>query len=235
MTSWHKGPLLAFDTETTGPDPEEARVVTATCAWITPGQPPAIETWLIDPGCEIPEGATAVHGITTAKAQAEGQSPADALFTIAARVGTAIAQGIPLVAFNACFDLTVLDRELARHGMHLDLSEVLVVDPFVLDKHVDPYRKGRRTLTAVCEHYRIQLDGAHDATADALAAARVAWRLAETYLALQVPLEDLHAAQATWRAEQCASLAEYFTRQGNPQDVRGEWPLLPRTREEVPA
>lgn len=142
MTAWHKGPLLAFDTETTGPDPEEARVVTATCAWITPGQPPAIESWLINPGVEIPEGATAVHGITTDQARAEGQQPADALFTIAARIGTAIAQGIPVVAFNACFDLTLLDRELARHGITLNIGEALVVDPFVIDKHVDQFRRG---------------------------------------------------------------------------------------------
>jgi hypothetical protein len=46
--------------------------------------------------------------------------------------------------------------------------------------------------------------------------------------------EVLHAAQVAWRAEQCASLARYFTEQGKPQDVRGEWPVLP-IREEVRA
>lgn len=50
-----------------------------------------------------------------------------------------------------------------------------------------------------------------------------------------MPLEDLHAAQVTWRAEQCASLQEYFARQGKPQEVRPEWPLIPRTRQEVNA
>src|SRR5690606_20907253 len=101
VTSWHRGPMLAFDTETTGPDPEDARVVTATCAWITPGQPPAVDTWLINPGVEIPEGATAVHGITTAQAEAEGRHPGEALIEIASLLAQAITDRVPIVAFNA--------------------------------------------------------------------------------------------------------------------------------------
>lgn len=234
MTAWHRGPLLAVDTETTSPNPEDARVVTATCAAIRPGQETAVSSWLIAPGMEIPEGATAVHGITTEHAREHGQDPAVALSEIATHLAAAITQGVPLVLFNAAFDLTLLDREFARHGIELDLTAALVVDGLVLDKAVDRYRKGKRTLTAACDHYQVRLDGAHDATADALAAARVAWRIAEMYpQQVQVPLPDLHAAQQQWRAEQSASLAEHFAEQGKPQEVRGEWPLLP-SRKEVP-
>ena len=45
-----------------------------------------------------------------------------------------------------------------------------VIDPFVIDKHIDPYRKGKRTLTAVCEHHGVKQTDAHDATGDDLAA-----------------------------------------------------------------
>lgn len=228
MTAWHRGPMLAFDTETTAPDPEAARVVTATCAAIRPGQAPEVTTWLVNPGCDIPEGATAVHGITTERAQKHGQDPAAALSEIATHLAAAITQGVPLVLFNAAFDLTLLDREFTRHGIDLDLTQALVADGLVLDKAVDRYRKGKRTLTAVCEHYKVSIDGAHDATADALAAARVVWRIAEQYPdVVQVPLDQLHAKQASWRAEQCASLEAYFRRKDPTVTVPGDWPVLP--------
>lgn len=201
-----------------------------------PGQPPDVTTWLIDPGREIPEAATAVHGITTERASAEGRPPAEALLEVAALIQQAIVDRVPLVLFNAAFDLTVLDRECDRHSIDLDITRALVVDPFVLDKAVDTYRRGKRTLTAACEHYQVRLDGAHDATADALAAARVAWHIAETYPdQVQVPLEQLHAQQIQWRAEQCASLQEYFRRKDPNAVVHGHWPVLPRARQEVPA
>lgn len=226
---WHRGPLLALDTETTGPDPDTDHIVTATCAWIAPGPPVAVDvdTWLINPGVPIPADAAAVHGITTEHAQVHGRPPAEALTEIAAVLARAIAQGVPLVAYNAAFDITVLDREFTRHGIDLDLTAALVVDPRVLDKEVDRWRNGRRTLTAVCQHYRVRLDAAHDATADALAAARVAWRIAETHPRMQMPLPDLHAAQAAWRAEQAEDLERHFTDIGKPRPVAREWPLLP--------
>lgn len=225
---WHRGPLLALDTETTGTDPHSDRVVTATCAWITPGKPVRVQTWLLNPGVPIPADAAEVHGITTEHAQTHGRSPAEALAEIAAVIAWAIARGVPLVAYNAAFDLTILDREFTRHGIDLDLTAALVVDPRVLDKQVDKWRSGGRRLEEVCKHYRVRLDAAHDATADALAAARVAWRIAEMYPWVQVPLPQLHAAQARWRADQSADLARYFAEQGEPRPVAGEWPLLPR-------
>ena len=48
-----------------------------------------------------------------------------------------------------------------------------VLDPRVLDKHIDPYRRGGRKLTDLCAHYKVALDGAHSADADAIAACRV--------------------------------------------------------------
>ena len=50
---------------------------------------------------------------------------------------------------NAPFDLTLLDRELRRHraaslSHYLGQNPLRVLDPRVLDKHLDRYRKGRR-------------------------------------------------------------------------------------------
>lgn len=234
MTAWHRGRMLAFDTETTGPDPDWARIVTATVVEIGSGGITATHQWLLNPGVQIPQGAIDVHGVTNERARAEGMDPAVAVFEIAGLLALNLHRGVPVVAYNGSYDLTVLDRECRRHGIDT-LNDRLdhvgpIVDPFVIDKAVGPrqarFRKGKRTLTASCEHYGVRLDGAHDATADALAAARVAYRQAEMYPdEVQLDLPRLHSLQVTWRREQCASLAAYFAKQGKPQDVNGDWPV----------
>src|SRR5690606_7744711 len=192
-------------------------------------------SWLIAPEIPISDGAAAVHGITDQQAREDGQEPAIALAQIADELQGAIANGIPLVAFNASFDTTILDRELTRHGIDLDLTQALVIDPFVIWKQLDRYRKGKRTLTAACEAFGVRLDGAHDATEDALAAARVAWVLAERYPdELQIDLGHLHANQKAWKADQAASLQRYFRKSDPTAVVDPGWPIQPAPADWTP-
>lgn len=245
MTGWHRGRLLAFDLETDGPRPEEAHIVTACVAEIdgTGQTASAVQSWVLKPVQPIPDGAAEIHGYTTARADAEGIDHERGVKEITTRLGEATAAGIPIVAFNATFDLTVTDREMRRHGIGAVQPEGLrVIDPFVLDKALDRFRKGKRTLTAACEHYGVRLDGAHDASFDAVAAARVAWRIAQRYPQVGgMGLEELHAFQVRAKAEQDESLAKYFrrlARQARELDdqielnakadgCRGHWPLIP--------
>jgi DNA polymerase-3 subunit epsilon len=232
--SWHHGRLAAFDVETTGIDPESDRIVTAAVSVVGGGLPAASSAWLLDPGIPIPAGATNVHGITTEQARTEGRPAAEAIEEIVTALAAQLAAGVPAIAFNARFDLTCLDREARRHGI-APLSDrvggparLLVVDPFILDKRLDRFRRGRRTLSAVCEHYRVPLSDAHAAGADALAAARLAWRLAQRFEELRgLELRTLHDQQIDWAAEQALSLAEYFRRQGREEHVEPAWPIVP--------
>lgn len=227
---WHEGPFLAFDTETTGTDPETDRIVAATCVRIDRGAEPRVTSWLIDPGVPIPEAATAVHGITDGQALAHGRPPDECLSEIMHTLLPAWGDGVPVLAFNACFDLTILDRELRRHGLG-DLDPCgWVLDPYVIDKHVS-WRRGKRTLAAQCEHYGVRHDGAHDATADALAAARVLWRIATRYPTVAgKTVAELHEAQIGWAAEQAASFADWLRAQGRSDDLPdGQWPIRAHT------
>jgi DNA polymerase-3 subunit epsilon len=224
---WHHGRLAVFDTETTSPDPETARIVTASFAYVGGSQATQVSTWLIDPGVDIPVEATAVHGITTEHAREHGTAPEETIPAIAATLAEAWEAGLPVVGYNATFDLTTLDRDLARHtGQRLTVGGP-VVDPYVIDRQIDKYRRGKRTLGAACAHYGVALDGAHDATADAIAAGRVAWAICQRYPQIAaMPLPDLHAAQAGWHAERQADFAAYLRRVGKPaDDVCGDWPL----------
>jgi len=226
--SWHTGRMAGFDLETTGVDVEHDRIVTATVVQCGGGQPTVPANWLADPGVEIPEGAAAVHGITTERARAEGKPAGEVVADVLAALGQVIASGVPVVAMNARFDLTMLDREAARYGLP-PLPAGPVIDPLVIDKQVDRYRKGRRTLTALCEHYEVPLGAAHTSEADAIAACRVAWRIGAVYGGLAaLSLDRLHEAQVGWAAEQAASLQEYLRKTDPAAYCAPEWPLIPR-------
>lgn len=225
QTPWHHGRFHAFDTETTGVSVDYDRIVTATFVTID-GRSVERNQWMIACPIDIPEGAQAVHGVSTEQSRRDGRPPADVLNEIAAALTAAATAGEPVVAFNAAYDFTITARECIRYGWTFATPHV--IDPFVIDKHVDKFRKGSRKLIDACAHYGVRLDGAHDATEDALAAARVAWALAERYPdVVQVPLADLHAAQIVWKREQAESFERYLHRKDPTAVVAREWPLIP--------
>lgn len=272
---WHELPLIAVDTETTGVDPLDARIVTAAVVHLTPGQRPRPIQWLIDPGVDVPTEAAEVHGwdtdriqkvigkpgwairsmIDSTGKQATTRIPADtALFEIAGQVAAAIGRDAAVIVHNAAYDLTLLEAEFARHSIDTLTSRPSgiagVVDPMVIEKQYDPFRKvnykdeagcrGGKTkcqppcgstdkkLESLCAHYGIRFGagGAHDAAADATAAARLARKLIDAWPATaRLKLSTLHAHQVTWRREQADGLRAYFDKNGIEHDgVDPGWP-----------
>ena len=275
--------MIPFDLETTGVDPKTARPVTGFACVVNAD--PEAEThrwgdsqWLIDPGVEIPEGATEKHGITTAHARESGVSSESGVRSMTRRLVELVTlEGLspphlcdlfscgewddpatlfefteshevkpavtaPIVGMNVAYDLTIMHRDALRHGVMslVEITKTLnltvpCIDVYVLDKHVDPYRKGFRNLGALCETYRVPLDNAHNAEADALATARVAVRLGmwSPYLA-EMPILTLHDNQVGWRRTQCVNLQAYFRRSGKKDAVVDPcWPVcLPENHPE---
>lgn len=218
--------VASFDLETTGVDPLTDRIVSAALVALeADGTILHTTRWTLNPGIPIPEEATAVHGISDRDVADAIPAPTGVEF-IGSAVADALERGWPIVVFNAPFDLTMLSVELDRYGLPPLPPLQVVIDPLVLDKGIDKYRKGRRTLTATCEFYGVEFDGeAHGALADATAAGRLAQRiLTEPALAKYGPAA-IHAAQVTWAHEQATSFADYLRRNGKPfDDVRGDWP-----------
>lgn len=201
MTSWVTGPLLGFDTETTGVDPATDRIITAALVHQT-GTGRTTRTWLIDPGVDIPATSTEIHGITNEQAQAEGVRPEDALEEIASLVVEAQSEGVPLVAYNAPFDLAILECELARYSLptlrdRLGHDPSPVIDPLVIDRHCVKYRRGKRRLGDLLGYYGLAegrdlhaADVDVAATLDILAAQVAAFPAIDT-----VTPQRLHEAQ----------------------------------------
>lgn len=226
---------LAFDTETTGPNPTTDRIVTAALIARGGGLPDRTMSWLINPGVPIPAGATEVHGIDDAQA-ATGATPADALDDIAHHIAVALAYGMPVVAYNLSFDWTILTRDAERHRVpgpaeRVPEGTVLgLIDPHVIDKQFDRYVSGagQRKLKPTCERYGVELTDWHTAEADALAALLIAEAQFEKFPLLNdYTPAALYTSQQRWRADQSASLQAFFRRTDPAAVVDGSWPLLP--------
>ena len=213
--------MLSFDLETTSTDPTTARIVTSALVRIDGREVSSTEE-LADPGIEIPEEAAAIHGITTEKARAEGRDHDEVLRETVEAIRKGWDEGLTLVVFNAPYDLSVL-RALTG-----DFTVTgPVYDPLVIDKAKDRYRKGKRNLGALSEHYGVRLDNAHEATADATAAARIAWKQVRMWPELaQMDVDDLMEFQAVRHYTMQSELKKYFESRGrDASTVTLSWPM----------
>jgi DNA polymerase-3 subunit epsilon len=219
--------LGVFDLETTGIDVETSRIVSAHVGVIN-GNGAVVERsdWIADPGVDIPLQASAVHGITTERARAEGRPAREVIAEIVAALQSIFDRGMALTIYNAPYDLTLLNREAVRHGLAPLRAPFPIIDPLILDRAVDRFRKGKRTLEAAALVYGVSLTDAHDAGADAIAAGRVAQAMVRLYENdLGIEAAQLHVAQVGWSADQAASFADYMRRNHNPEFAAvGGWP-----------
>ncbi|MEV6219827.1 exonuclease domain-containing protein [Nocardia sp. NPDC051833] len=221
MTSWTEMPLAAFDLETTSPDPRTARIVTA-CVLRIDGGDVTRRHWVANPGIPIPPAATEIHGYGDEYVQKHGRPHDEVVAEVVAELQAVWREGRALAIYNGSFDLTLI----ATQDPTFQVAG-LVVDPFVLDKQVDRFRKGSRKLSAVMIHYGMRLDDAHDAEADALAAARLAWKLPRVhpYLA-DYTADQLMERQTHWYREEAHRFRDYLRRNDRDHsDVRTEWPI----------
>lgn len=218
--------LCVFDLETTGLNLSTSRIVTACVAVIDASgelEEAALEV-LINPGIEIPAEAAAVHGVTTEKARAEGIDPEVGVTQIISALTKALDSGAPLLAFNAPYDFTILMNEANRYGLQA-FEPNPVIDPLVLDRKVNKFRKGKRNLTVLCADFGVKLLDAHNSTADAIAAGRLGQALARKYPELNMPADELHSLQKKWSDEQSLDFAKFMKTQRPDFEPELGWPL----------
>ena len=215
--------MMSFDLETTSVNPRTARIVTSALVTIDGAQANAHEA-LADPGVEIPAEAAAVHGITTEYAREHGRPHDEVLQETVDMIKRGWDDGLTLIVFNAPYDLSVL-RQLTG-----DFTVTgPVFDPLVIDRAKDRYRKGKRNLGALCELYGVKLDNAHDATADATAAARLAWKqVRSTYPELaQMSTDSLMEFQAVEYYKLQTELRAFFESKGRDvSNFTTSWPMI---------
>lgn len=225
------GRVLVLDTETTGIDVFNDRIVQLFIG-IADGNGDLIEQyeWLIDPGIEVPEEASNVHGFTTEFLRENGHNPLFA-FDQAGDVFTKYA-GIPWVAFNLNYDLSILDAEFFRNGISNDFGQavrdrVQLIDGLVIDRAKDKWRKGKRKLANMAEAYGIDFDpeALHNAAADVELTAKVTRAIVNKH-GMMTNAEQADAYR-TWAVD-----FEKYLRRNDPEAVVDHhWPL--RLKEEA--
>ncbi|WP_157014445.1 DNA polymerase III subunit epsilon [Mesorhizobium xinjiangense] len=139
---------IIFDTETTGLDAREDRIIEIGGIELVNRFPTgrSFHEYIHPGGREIHPDAQAVHGISLA--DLEGK-PA---FAEVAQKFIAFIDGAKLVAHNAGFDMGFINREFARIGIEA-VSPDQVVDTLQIAKRKHPM--GPNSLDALCRRYGI--------------------------------------------------------------------------------
>jgi DNA polymerase-3 subunit epsilon len=223
LPAWAKR-LAVFDLETTGLDLKESRVVTACVAVLDAnGEVEQIKEWLVNPGIEIPAVATSVHGVTTEHAFENGMPAVTAITEIIDEL-RGLNESVPLVAFNAPYDFTILQNEALRHNL-VPIAPSPVVDPLVIDRKLR-FGPGKRNLVTLCDLYGVKLTDAHNSSADAIAAGRIARVQASKYPELQKDSQALHDLQIKWSEAWTKNFHDWLEKENRPVD-RAEigWPI----------
>jgi DNA polymerase-3 subunit epsilon len=222
--------VLGFDCETTGTDAARDHIVSAALVRRVPGGHSDVRTWLIDPGIEIPAAAERIHRISTEQARAHGAKPAQALDELAQCLAASLTEGLPLLIFNASFDLRILGAELTRNGL-ASLEERIgavvkpVLDPLVIDRGVDRYRKGGRKLPDLMAHYQVPPSAKlHDAAEDVNNSIAVLDRIIDSHPQLPTDPLQLHDWQIAEHREWATSFNRWLASKGRAQNVDPVWP-----------
>lgn len=216
---------LVFDVESTGIDVFNDRIVQLFIG-IADGNGDLVEQyeWLIDPGIEVPEEASNVHGFTTEFLRENGVDPQGAL-EAALEVFEAY-EDVPWVAFNLNYDLSILTSEFWRHGIVAGFGQnavenVQLIDGLVIDRAKDKFRKGKRKLEFMAAHYGIPFDpeAAHNAAYDVEVTAKVTRAIVNKYGMMS------NEEQAIAYKEWAHGLETYLKRTDESASVDGNWPL----------
>jgi len=171
--SWAEDVFAAFDLETTGLDVRTDEIVQVAFVLVMPDGTLHPDSWstIVNPGRDIPDGAIAVHGITSARAIAEGIPATEAHHMILDRFDSAAAQGIPVVIYNVPFDIGFMHVRAQR--LNRTLPSALLIDPLVCDRALDKYRPGSRKLIDMAAHYGCATEQLHDVRFDCIASVAV--------------------------------------------------------------
>ena len=164
--------FAVVDFETTGINPSTDRIVQL-AAIVVNGEGQIVEEFDTVVKPESPDiythGAEHIHGISETEV-ANGMPLSEALKKL-----WDISSGNVFTAHNARFDIGFLHAESERIG--LDYRVESHIDTLSLARKTDTDKSRRHSLEALCQHYGIQREKAHDAKADATATAELLMHL----------------------------------------------------------
>lgn len=162
---------IALDVETTGLDPAKDRLLEIGAVKVTDGTVRETYSTLIDTKIPVPYRIQQLTGITD-EMRKTGKAPGDAMREFLDFRGE-----LPVVGHNVPFDFGFLKQTAIQEGYTF---EAWGLDTLKISRKLLP-EVPSRTLTALCDHYRIDPGDAHRALSDALSAHMLLGRLWEEF------------------------------------------------------
>ena len=171
-----KNPIIFFDLETTGVNITRDKIVEISYIKVYPNGAEEEATIRVNPGCHIPEEATAVHHITDEDVK---DAP---LFKDIAKNLSKGCEGCDIAGFNSNrFDIPLLAEEFMNAGVVMDFAKRKFVDVQTIFHKME-----QRTLVAAYKFYCDKdLTDAHSASADTRATYEVLKAQLDRYSELQ--------------------------------------------------
>lgn len=167
--------LLSIDIETTGLDKAKDEIIQIAMVSST-GK--SFVKKIRPTNQMISEEATARHGMTI---QCLEKCPT--FQEVYQQVTDILSKFKNLVMFNAEFDYSILSRQIKEQGGDFSLENYTIIDPFLIHK-----KKYRQDLSSLYSFYiNEEMENAHDAKADALAALKIYEKQALKWPELNIP------------------------------------------------
>ena len=203
MTPWKDRPILILDTETTGIDPETARIWEIATLQARLGSRPSDAGTIVNPGVEIPAEVIKLCGLT----------PMDLAEVVAARPFADIAPALQcgfeqqvVAGYNLlAYDWPLLTAEFAGCGQVPPRPQALL-DALVMIRRLRSlrFRALGDAFRALCPD--ADMGTAHRAAGDC----RMTWGVLQALMPeLPDDLDELVELQAQWKAERDADFARY--------------------------
>jgi DNA polymerase III epsilon subunit family exonuclease len=184
--------FVAFDTETTGLNPEGDRIIELAVVKFRNGKFIEQRSWLLNPGMPINPLATAVHHITDEMVRDQATF-ADIYPAFSAFIADSV-----LIAHNAPFDINFINAEVARLPASTKIPQNKTIDTLRLFRAWYPGLESYR-LSAMADHFNIATGTFHRATDDALILASAFMQALAAHTESDTKLERLHREAASVR------------------------------------
>ena len=169
---------LVFDLEATGPRPDKDRIVQISSGWVREDWSLEMETFLVNPGIPIPQDSIRIHHITDEMVKDQPSCK-----TLAPEVLEKFKKAKVLVAYNASYDLQLMNQELTLAGLEpLKHADYRFLAPYLLWVKSEPRRLGDAAKKFLGE----SPDNLHDAEQDA----RITVRVLKAMLEGGLPVPD---------------------------------------------
>jgi len=199
---WPNRSFIALDTESTGLDFENDRPIQVGMAVFLKSQLIWTFNWYSNTSRPSNPDALAVHKIEDKWRQDNGIHPREIMQHVLQLFNRCSERNVPVIAFNAPFDFTMICKEMQRFSMKLNTDRLYVIDPLVIDRHyeknVPVFTKPFMRLGQMAARYGLSAP-THNALDDAICAGYLAAAQSVHHSAIRTGSpRELHERQCIW-------------------------------------